>query len=261
MRKIIGGRQRRGVFNQRGQAIIEGTVMLVIMVFVVVGLIAGCVDIYANIVGAEKLRQAALSAARVYSQQQTLYNSMLVESEEPTARANAIAVADSILDKLGVPKGRDIQVERDVSKGALVAKVTISANVLVPFQGLTHLPGHVSVTAFDAIGFGKVRLGRICAPLYPDALSNPNATNPYTYAAPGVKSIAINFPIFEADVQTPLAPGILTKALPVEGFEFGTFPGMSDADMSPDKVVGAGISAFGQGFKAGGKSVSTNVSP
>jgi hypothetical protein len=254
MKAMVKPRQVRT--NPHGQAIVEGSVMLIVMVMVAVGLIAGCVDVYANLVGAEKLRQAALSAARVYSQQQTLYNSMLVESEEPQARANAIAVADSILDKLGIPKGRDIQLEREISQGALVAKVTISANVLVPFQGLTRLPGRVSVTAFDAIGFGKVRLGRICAPLFPDDGANPNATNPYAYTAPGVKSVAMNFPIFEADTQTPIAPGILSKPVSVQGFEFGTFPGMT-GDASKEKIVGAGISAFGQGFRNGGDSVAS----
>lgn len=253
MRTTLTTRHGNIATNQRGQALIEGTVMLIIMVIMAVGLIAGCVDVYANIVGAEKLRMAALSAARVYSQQQTLYNSMVLDSEEPVAKTNATAVANHILDQLGIPANRVITIERDLSKtGALVAKVSISANVLVPFHGLTRLPGNVTVTAFDAIGFGKIRLGRICAPLLPEGLGNPNATNPYSYTAPGVKLIAMNFPIFEADTQTPIAPGLLTVPVPIKGFEFGNFPGMDTSDQT--KIVGAGISCFGQGFQAGGTS-------
>lgn len=217
-------KEPRLIKRNSAQAIVETAAGLIVLVFVAVAIIAGSIDIYARIVGTEKLRMAALAAARTYSSQQTLYGTMLLTSQEPEAKQKAVAVANYILDQLGVGRSRKIELTREVLDGALIAKVTVTANVLIPFVRLTGLPGNVTGTGFDATGFGPARGCRLTIPLFPDSNGNPNARDPNKFTD-HVNHLCINFPVFDVGTSFLKPPNLCTNPKPQPGLEGGTFPG------------------------------------
>lgn len=180
--------------NQRGQALIEGTVALVMLVGIFVVFVIGAVDAYAFVCYSEKAKMAAQAAANAYSGQRTLYNSMILpDSEESTANTNAVHIANYIMDQLGLPSSRNITVRQDVISGALVSRADVTINCLLPFQGISGLPGSITVSAFNAVGFGKARLAKITIP---DGLVNTAENLDMTNYRDNKRHMCINLPIY-----------------------------------------------------------------
>jgi hypothetical protein len=195
--------------KNRGSVLAEFGAGTVMFTMIMVAFVMLFVNIYAYISFSEKLKQAANAAAQVYAQQNLLYGCMIVgnETQLRNSEEHAKQVANRIMDELGVPRNRQIQLDRldpESTPKAFVARCRISANGIPwPYQA-PYLPGAVNVEYVSAVGLGPIRLARIAGPDF-NQISSPRPLSQEEIVA-GIQrgtilQSCINVPVLTSDVD------------------------------------------------------------
>ncbi len=138
--KTFGGQPRRSRIKQSGQAIVEGTVMLSLMILVAIALIFFVSDIGIRMTYQQEISYIASQVASYYVTQSTGWDYQISNPSGVDVNGFAQALAGA----MGLPKN-DIAATVSITGG--ISTVTVTGTNLPLLQGSSLLPGMISVAA------------------------------------------------------------------------------------------------------------------